>query len=155
MLTAIRGNLVFVAVCSFEGCEPGDLSFEEGDYITLIAKVLAPPTKPDNSTPCPFGATHHHGTWQGDPGWWQGTCNGLTGVFPCNHVEPVDASLVQAASYNPTSATTYNNNSSSQRRLFFTSSSFKCPLMNGYILMMINHSQLKEQEELVPIWAIA
>jgi len=43
MIFYANGDSVFVAVCSFEGCEPGDLSFEEGDYITLIAKVLPPP----------------------------------------------------------------------------------------------------------------
>jgi hypothetical protein len=41
------------------------------------------------------------GDVQGDPGWWQGSCNGLTGVFPSNHVEPVDQSLIDAVSYKP------------------------------------------------------
>jgi len=56
------GGLIAVCLYDFEGQEEGDLSLYAGDRITIL----------DQSDPS---------------GWWQGECNGVTGVFPSNFVE--------------------------------------------------------------------
>jgi len=49
-----------VALHAFEAIMPSDLAFQQGDIIWV--------------------------TNQKDPGWWEGTLNGKTGVFPANYV---------------------------------------------------------------------
>jgi len=56
---------------SFKGQRAGDLSFEQGDIIRVIKK---------NSN------------------WWDGECNGKTGIFPSNYVEPLLASSGESSS---------------------------------------------------------
>merc|ERR1719483_1261912 len=55
-------NEPFVSIYPYTSEEPGDLIFEAGEYITVIAK-------------------------NGD--WWTGVIGDRTGVFPFNYVEPV------------------------------------------------------------------
>merc|ERR1719150_779587 len=57
-------NEAFVSIYPYASDEPGDLTFEAGEYITVTAKA-------------------------GD--WWTGTLNGRTGVFPFNYVEAAPA----------------------------------------------------------------
>lgn len=56
------GPLVGTATHAFEGQQPGDLSFEAGDRITVL-------TKTDS---------------QYD--WWEGQLGGKVGIFPANFV---------------------------------------------------------------------
>merc|ERR1711962_1125681 len=57
-------NEACVSIYPYASDEPGDLTFEAGEYITVTAKA-------------------------GD--WWTGTLNGRTGVFPFNYVEAAPA----------------------------------------------------------------
>eukprot|EP01092_Planopodium_desertum_P007603 TRINITY_DN31378_c0_g1_i3.p1 TRINITY_DN31378_c0_g1~~TRINITY_DN31378_c0_g1_i3.p1 ORF type:complete len:257 (-),score=71.77 TRINITY_DN31378_c0_g1_i3:82-852(-) len=52
------------AIADYPGENEGDLPITTGDIITVL----------DKSDPS---------------GWWQGTCNGNTGYFPSNYVEPM------------------------------------------------------------------
>jgi len=65
-------NEACVSIYPYASDEPGDLTFEAGEYITVTAKA-------------------------GD--WWTGTLNGRTGVFPFNYVEaaPAQGSVEPAA----------------------------------------------------------
>ncbi|XP_057703349.1 intersectin-1 isoform X3 [Corythoichthys intestinalis] len=55
----------YVAMYTYESSEQGDLSFQQGDVVTVTRK-------------------------EGD--WWTGTVAGKIGVFPSNYVKPRDAS---------------------------------------------------------------
>ncbi|XP_061140359.1 intersectin-1 isoform X5 [Syngnathus typhle] len=55
----------YVAMYTYESSEQGDLSFQQGDVVTVTRK-------------------------EGD--WWTGTVAGKTGVFPSNYVKPRDTS---------------------------------------------------------------
>jgi len=57
-------NEACVSIYPYASDEPGDLTFEAGEYITVTGKA-------------------------GD--WWTGTLNGRTGVFPFNYVEAAPA----------------------------------------------------------------
>ena len=59
-------NEACVSIYPYASVEPGDLTFEAGEYITVTAKA-------------------------GD--WWTGTLNGRTGVFPFNYVEAAPAQV--------------------------------------------------------------
>ncbi|XP_062866960.1 intersectin-1 isoform X1 [Trichomycterus rosablanca] len=54
----------FIAMYTYESNEHGDLTFQQGDIITVLKK-------------------------EGD--WWTGTVSGKTGVFPSNYVKPKDS----------------------------------------------------------------
>ncbi|KAK7165894.1 hypothetical protein R3I93_005850 [Phoxinus phoxinus] len=54
----------YVAMYTYESSEQGDLTFQQGDVITVTKK-------------------------EGD--WWTGTVGGKTGVFPSNYVKPKDS----------------------------------------------------------------
>uniref|UniRef100_A0A3P8WQR6 Intersectin-1 n=1 Tax=Cynoglossus semilaevis TaxID=244447 RepID=A0A3P8WQR6_CYNSE len=56
----------YIAMYMYESSEQGDLSFQQGDIVTVTRK-------------------------EGD--WWTGTIGGKTGVFPSNYVKPRDSSL--------------------------------------------------------------
>lgn len=58
---------------SFKGQRTGDLSFEQGEMIRILKK---------------------------NPNWWDGECNGKTGIFPSNYVEQLQASQGEASSWN-------------------------------------------------------
>merc|ERR1712013_843382 len=62
--TGEQPNEACVSIYPYASDEPGDLTFEAGEYITVTAKA-------------------------GD--WWTGTLNGRTGVFPFNYVEAAPA----------------------------------------------------------------
>lgn len=51
--------------CSYDAAEDNELSFKEGDRIVNIDKV--------------------------DTDWWQGECNGRSGLFPAAYVVAPDA----------------------------------------------------------------
>ncbi|KAI8988364.1 hypothetical protein BDF20DRAFT_815210 [Mycotypha africana] len=51
------------ALYAFDGQEQGDLSFKEGDMITIVQKS------------------------ESQDDWWTGKCNGKQGMFPANYVE--------------------------------------------------------------------
>ncbi|KAJ3043074.1 Neutrophil cytosol factor 2 [Rhizophlyctis rosea] len=53
-----------IAIGSFKGGEAGDLVFKQGDVVQILKNV--------------------------DDNWYEGTCNGQTGIFPKNHVKPRD-----------------------------------------------------------------
>ncbi|KAF5909210.1 intersectin-1 isoform X1, partial [Clarias magur] len=53
----------YIAMYTYESSEQGDLTFQQGDVITVLKK-------------------------EGD--WWTGTVGGKTGVFPSNYVKPKD-----------------------------------------------------------------
>ena len=59
-------NEACVSIYPYASDEPGDLTFEAGEYITVTGKA-------------------------GD--WWTGTLNGRTGVFPFNYVEAAPAQV--------------------------------------------------------------
>uniref|UniRef100_A0A8B9L5U3 Intersectin-1 n=1 Tax=Astyanax mexicanus TaxID=7994 RepID=A0A8B9L5U3_ASTMX len=54
----------YIAMYTYESNEQGDLTFQQGDVITVLKK-------------------------EGD--WWTGTVSGKTGVFPSNYVKPKDS----------------------------------------------------------------
>ncbi|KAK2818007.1 hypothetical protein Q7C36_021940 [Tachysurus vachellii] len=54
----------YIAMYTYESSEQGDLTFQQGDVITVLKK-------------------------EGD--WWTGTVGGKTGVFPSNYVKPKDS----------------------------------------------------------------
>uniref|UniRef100_A0A3B4EIV0 Intersectin-1 n=1 Tax=Pygocentrus nattereri TaxID=42514 RepID=A0A3B4EIV0_PYGNA len=54
----------YIAMYTYESSEQGDLTFQQGDVITVLKK-------------------------EGD--WWTGTVAGKTGVFPSNYVKPKDS----------------------------------------------------------------
>lgn len=56
----------YVAMYTYESNEQGDLTFQQGDIITVLKK-------------------------EGD--WWTGTVAGKTGVFPSNYVKPKDSEV--------------------------------------------------------------
>ncbi|XP_064783115.1 SH3 domain-containing YSC84-like protein 1 [Oncorhynchus masou masou] len=56
------GPVVVTAVHPFTGQQPGDLSFNPGDRITVVTKT------------------------ESQYDWWEGTLNGRTGIFPANFV---------------------------------------------------------------------
>lgn len=56
-----QAEMNFVALHSYESSNPEDLSFNEGDAITLLSKV--------------------------NEDWLEGRCNGRTGIFPASFVE--------------------------------------------------------------------
>ncbi|XP_068566164.1 neutrophil cytosol factor 2 [Cebidichthys violaceus] len=58
-----RSELPLVALHSYESSNPEDLSFHEGDTITLLSRV--------------------------NQDWLEGRCNGNTGIFPASFVEEV------------------------------------------------------------------
>ena len=60
-------NEACISIYPYASDEPGDLTFEAGEYITVTAKA-------------------------GD--WWTGTLNGRTGVFPFNYVEAAPAQVL-------------------------------------------------------------
>lgn len=66
----IRKNICvsseYIAMYTYESSEQGDLTFQQGDVITVLKK-------------------------EGD--WWTGTVGGKTGVFPSNYVKPKDAEV--------------------------------------------------------------
>ena len=51
------------ALFTFEGDQPGDLSFEKGDIITIVQRS------------------------QTTDDWWTGEINGRRGIFPANYVQ--------------------------------------------------------------------
>ncbi|KAL0969360.1 hypothetical protein UPYG_G00226060 [Umbra pygmaea] len=53
---------VVTAIYPFTGQQPGDLSFNVGDRISLVTKT------------------------ESQYDWWEGTLNGQTGIFPANFV---------------------------------------------------------------------
>lgn len=55
----------YIAMYTYESSEQGDLSFQQGDIVTVTRK-------------------------EGD--WWTGMVGGKTGVFPSNYVKPRDSS---------------------------------------------------------------
>ena len=57
------GGEKYSAVYTYAGQYEDELSFEAGDEIMVLAKDEAD--------------------------WWKGECNGKTGVFPSNYVEPL------------------------------------------------------------------
>ena len=57
------GGEKYSAVYTYAGQYEDELSFEAGDVIMVLAKDEAD--------------------------WWKGECNGKTGVFPSNYVEPL------------------------------------------------------------------
>ena len=71
----IRGNSqmlnffpeVHVALYTYSSSEQGDLSFNQGEYITITKK---------------------------DGDWWTGTIGDRTGIFPANYVKKVDTPQV-------------------------------------------------------------
>ncbi|XP_076839345.1 LOW QUALITY PROTEIN: intersectin-1-like [Brachyhypopomus gauderio] len=54
----------YIAMYTYESSEQGDLTFQQGDVITVLRR-------------------------EGD--WWTGTAGGRTGVFPSNYVKPKDS----------------------------------------------------------------
>ena len=52
------------AIYAYTALESNEISFVEQDIITNINEI--------------------------DEGWWQGEINGMTGVFPANHVEKIN-----------------------------------------------------------------
>lgn len=60
-------NAEYVAMYTYESSEQGDLTFQQGDVITVTKK-------------------------EGD--WWTGTVGGRTGVFPSNYVKPKDSDVI-------------------------------------------------------------
>uniref|UniRef100_A0A4W5R597 SH3 domain-containing YSC84-like protein 1 n=1 Tax=Hucho hucho TaxID=62062 RepID=A0A4W5R597_9TELE len=56
------GPVVVTAIHPFTGQQPGDLSFNPGDRITVVTKT------------------------ESQYDWWEGTLNGRTGIFPANFV---------------------------------------------------------------------
>uniref|UniRef100_A0AAR2IZS5 Intersectin-1 n=1 Tax=Pygocentrus nattereri TaxID=42514 RepID=A0AAR2IZS5_PYGNA len=60
----ISGPVQYIAMYTYESSEQGDLTFQQGDVITVLKK-------------------------EGD--WWTGTVAGKTGVFPSNYVKPKDS----------------------------------------------------------------
>lgn len=56
----------YIAMYTYESSEQGDLTFQQGDVITVLKK-------------------------EGD--WWTGTVGGKTGVFPSNYVKPKDSEV--------------------------------------------------------------
>eukprot|EP00026_Physarum_polycephalum_P000803 Phypoly_transcript_00804.p1 GENE.Phypoly_transcript_00804~~Phypoly_transcript_00804.p1 ORF type:complete len:1167 (+),score=243.05 Phypoly_transcript_00804:427-3927(+) len=61
--TAQPAKVQFKALYDYDAVELDELTFREGDVITLTRKV--------------------------DPEWWEGQLNGLIGVFPANYVEEI------------------------------------------------------------------
>uniref|UniRef100_A0A3Q1ED46 Neutrophil cytosolic factor 2 n=1 Tax=Acanthochromis polyacanthus TaxID=80966 RepID=A0A3Q1ED46_9TELE len=59
----MQKETVFVAIHSYESSNPEDLSFNQGDTITLLSRV--------------------------NQDWLEGQCNGSTGIFPASFVEEV------------------------------------------------------------------
>ncbi len=57
----------YVAMYTYESSEQGDLTFQQGDVITVTKK-------------------------EGD--WWTGTVGGKTGVFPSNYVKPKESEVL-------------------------------------------------------------
>lgn len=57
----------YVAMYTYESSEQGDLTFQQGDVITVTKK-------------------------EGD--WWTGIVGGKTGVFPSNYVKPKDSEVI-------------------------------------------------------------
>ncbi|XP_076159733.1 intersectin-1 isoform X1 [Alosa pseudoharengus] len=60
----------YIAMYTYESTEQGDLTFQQGDVITVTKK-------------------------EGD--WWTGVVGGRTGVFPSNYVKPKDSDALGAA----------------------------------------------------------
>ena len=58
----LSGGEKYTAVYTYAGQYEDELSFEEGDVITVLSKDEAD--------------------------WWKGELNGKSGVFPSNYVEP-------------------------------------------------------------------
>ncbi|XP_049421292.1 neutrophil cytosol factor 2 [Epinephelus fuscoguttatus] len=58
-----KSEIHLVAIHSYESSNPEDLSFHEGDKITLLSRV--------------------------NQDWFEGLCNGNTGIFPASFVEEV------------------------------------------------------------------
>ncbi|XP_059183269.1 neutrophil cytosol factor 2 [Centropristis striata] len=58
-----QSEIQFVALHSYESSNPEDLSFQQGDTITLLSRV--------------------------NQDWLEGKCNGNTGIFPASFVEEV------------------------------------------------------------------
>lgn len=56
----------YIAMYTYESSEQGDLTFQQGDVITVLKK-------------------------EGD--WWTGTVAGKTGVFPSNYVKAKDSEV--------------------------------------------------------------
>ena len=56
----------YLAMYTYESSEQGDLTFQQGDIITVTKK-------------------------EGD--WWTGVVGGRTGVFPSNYVKPKDSDV--------------------------------------------------------------
>lgn len=63
----VRVNTEYVAMYTYESSEQGDLTFQQGDVITVTKK-------------------------EGD--WWTGTVGGRTGVFPSNYVKPKESEVM-------------------------------------------------------------
>jgi len=66
-LCVILSITEYVAMYTYESSEQGDLTFQQGDVITVTKK-------------------------EGD--WWTGTVGGKTGVFPSNYVKPKDSEVM-------------------------------------------------------------
>jgi len=86
----VQEGVKAVALHTFEATMPQDLGFQQGDTIWV--------------------------TNQKDPGWWEGTMNGKTGVFPANYVAidgvgpavesvPVDFQVICKLAYTAQNAT--------------------------------------------------
>jgi len=89
------GRAKAVALHAFEAMEPNDLAFQQGDIIWV--------------------------TSQKDPGWWEGTLNGKSGVFPANYVAiegaspgdesvPIDIKMVCREAYTAQNSTELSMN---------------------------------------------
>ncbi|KAK6631771.1 hypothetical protein RUM43_013835 [Polyplax serrata] len=57
----VDGCYVAIALYDYQAAADDEISFDPDDIITNIEKI--------------------------DEGWWRGTCNGLTGLFPANYVQ--------------------------------------------------------------------
>ncbi|KAJ8352480.1 hypothetical protein SKAU_G00239560 [Synaphobranchus kaupii] len=64
----------FIAMYTYESSEQGDLTFQQGDVITVLKR-------------------------EGD--WWTGAVGGRTGVFPSNYVKPRDSEVRPVPSAEP------------------------------------------------------
>lgn len=99
------------ALFDYYGDNPTDLSFKQGDVITIISEQAS-----------------------SGPDWWQGEIRGVRGSFPLNHVEVLQDAIrsydnnipmVPMSSYSPPQATSYNTPSYSTPS--YTAPSYSTP----------------------------
>ena len=83
-----------VARYSYEAQSPEDLSFKQGDSILLLTKGNAPSRLfiPDDKINDRVLITINYSISLVNQDWFEGQCNGGTGIFPAAYVDaPVDA----------------------------------------------------------------